>query len=144
MPSSFLCCGIYRLYFLHTGNFFNLALLCYEAWVLTAVGPAQRLTAELEIADSITGTRPISLPAEFSHDKRKMMGKKETSASTSSSGSSKAREKRPGDEVDLCRSRRVLSCSRRPHLYPKLIGFQNRFRFLWNVSALLRLHAGNF
>ena len=38
------------------------------------------MTAELEIADSITGTGPISLLAEFSHDKRRMTGKKETSA----------------------------------------------------------------
>ena len=53
-------------------------------------------------------------------------------------------KKNDGKERDLRRSRRVLSCRRRPHLYPKLTGFQNRFRFLWNVSALLRLHAGNF
>ena len=40
--------------------------------------------------------------------------------------------------------RRVLSCSLRPHSWPNITSFQNRFRLMWNVSALLRLLAGNF
>ena len=45
---------------------------------------------------------------------------------------------------DLCRPPTVLSCSHWLHLWSKLAGFQNRFHLMWNVRALLRLHAGNF
>lgn len=38
----------------------------------------------------------------------------------------------------------ILSYSCRPHLWSKLTGFQNRFHLMWNLLALLRLHAGNF
>ena len=38
----------------------------------------------------------------------------------------------------------VLPCSRQPHLWPKLTGFQNWFRLLWNACVPLRLHAGYF
>ena len=57
-----------------------------------------------------------SLLTKVSHGKRKMIGKRKTSAGL----------------------RRILSCSHRPRLWSKLPGFQNWFRLRWNVSALMK------
>ena len=68
---------------------------------------------------SFPGFRMIhyhSLLPKVSHGKRKMVGKKKTSASF----------------------RRILSCSHRPRLWSKLPGFQNWFRLRWNVRALMK------
>ena len=58
-----------------------------------------------------------SLLTKVSHGKRKMIGKRQTSAGL----------------------RRILLCSHRPRLWSKLPGFQNWFRLRWNVRALKKV-----